>query len=641
MTTGYWYAYLLWREIIINHFAEEEPREIFLLHFVYSIIGSKGMDMKTATIFLSLILCGSLFAQNVAQKPLGSVLDQNGKLKPGVNGSFNAQGFEILNGKNGEPVFRKTNTSSITQTATWSALGSALNGDVRAIAVSGSDVYAGGFFTTAGGSSANYIAKWNGSSWSALGAGMNNWVMAIAVSGSDVYAGGYFTTADGNSANHIAKWNGSSWSALGIGTDDIVIAITVSGGNLLVGGWFIAAGGITVNGIARWDGGNWFAMGAGMNSSVFAIAVSGGDVYAGGAFTTADGNAANYIAKWNGSSWAALGTGMNNFVRTIAVSGSDVYAGGLFTTADGGSATYIAKWSGSAWSTLGSGMNNNVYAMTVSGSDVYVAGAFTTAGGNGAIHMAKWSGSSWSAFSGGTDQQIFASAVSTSTGSMIVGGSFSALYGSGSTSGSHIASFTDSDNPLPVELTDLSATIDESSVRLNWQTASETNSYGFEIERNTMVPSHSERQNWERVGFVDAAGTSSSPRKYAYTDRALAPGRYSYHIKQIDKGGSFKYTQTAEVEVGSAPKAFTLSQNYPNPFNPSTTIAFTLPQDGKALLKVYDLTGRDVVTLFDAEAKAGQTLRVRFNASGLSTGVYFVRLTFGGKQLQQKIALLK
>src|SRR5258707_5478926 len=87
-------------------------------------------------------------------------------------------------------------------------------GSVYALAVSGSDVYAGGYFTTAGGSAANYIAKWNGSSWSALGSGMNGWVLALSVSGSDVYAGGSFTTAGGSTATRVAKWNGSTWTGL-------------------------------------------------------------------------------------------------------------------------------------------------------------------------------------------------------------------------------------------------------------------------------------------------------------------------------------------------------------------------------------------------------------------------------------------
>src|SRR5437879_10650610 len=92
------------------------------------------------------------------------------------------------------------------------------NGDaVDALAVAASDVYAGGAFTTAGGSAANNIAKWDGSSWSALGSGMDEGVDALAVSGTDVYVGGLFTTAGDNAANNIAKWDGSSWTALGSG----------------------------------------------------------------------------------------------------------------------------------------------------------------------------------------------------------------------------------------------------------------------------------------------------------------------------------------------------------------------------------------------------------------------------------------
>ncbi|MBE2180549.1 MAG: hypothetical protein IAE97_08770, partial [Chthoniobacterales bacterium] len=117
--------------------------------------------------------------------------------------------------------------------------------------VSGGDVYAGGWFTTAGGIEANRVAKWNGSSWSALGSGMNGDVSALAVSGSDVYAGGWFTTAGGNSASNIAKWNGSSWSALGSGVNSGLNALAVSGCELYAGGEFSTAGGRVSYVVAR------------------------------------------------------------------------------------------------------------------------------------------------------------------------------------------------------------------------------------------------------------------------------------------------------------------------------------------------------------------------------------------------------
>ncbi len=205
--------------------------------------------------------------------------------------------------------------------SSWSPLGSGLSGGdpdtrVYALAVSGSDVYAGGNFTTAGGSPADYIAKWNGSSWSALGSGLSGGdpytgVEALAVSGSDVCAGGNFTTAGGSPANYIAKWNGSSWSALGSGMNGGVSALAVSGSDVYAGGSFTTAGGNAATNIAKWNGSSWSGLGSGMNGGVSALAVSGSDVYAGGSFTTAGGSAANHIAKWNGTSWSALGSGMD------------------------------------------------------------------------------------------------------------------------------------------------------------------------------------------------------------------------------------------------------------------------------------------------------------------------------------------
>src|SRR5206468_1251784 len=87
---------------------------------------------------------------------------------------------------------------------------------VYAIAMSGSDVYAGGAFDTAGGLPANGIAKWDGSNWSDLGSGWGR-ISAIRTSGCDVYVGGGFTSAGGVPARDIAKWDGSTWSALGSG----------------------------------------------------------------------------------------------------------------------------------------------------------------------------------------------------------------------------------------------------------------------------------------------------------------------------------------------------------------------------------------------------------------------------------------
>jgi len=128
-----------------------------------------------------------------------------------------------------------------------------MNSEVYALAVIGSDVYAGGNFTTADGVSANRIAKWDGSTWSALGSGMNNWVFALAASGSGLYAGGAFTAAGSASANSIAKWDGSTWSALGSGMGSWVRGLAVSGDALFAGGQFTTAGDKVSGYLAVWQ----------------------------------------------------------------------------------------------------------------------------------------------------------------------------------------------------------------------------------------------------------------------------------------------------------------------------------------------------------------------------------------------------
>jgi len=180
-----------------------------------------------------------------------SVLNIDGSIKPGTFGSFDAKGFRMTTDNYGSPRFFADNSNAFLSAQTSCGDGwddrfatNGLNGWAYVITVSGTDVYVGGTFTQAGSVSANYIARWNGSSWSALGSGLNDEVYSIAVSGTDVYVGGKFTQAGGVSANHIAKWNGSSWSALSFGMNGYVYALAMTNGNLYAGGDFTAAGAV-------------------------------------------------------------------------------------------------------------------------------------------------------------------------------------------------------------------------------------------------------------------------------------------------------------------------------------------------------------------------------------------------------------
>ena len=139
--------------------------------------------------------------------------------------------------------------------------------------------------------------------------------------------------------------------------------------------------------------------------------------------------------------------------------------------------------------------------------------------------------------------------------------------------------------PLPVELTNFSAAIENNnSVMLKWQTASEINNFGFEIERSPSQPSHivagqregAETVNWEKIGFIKGNGTVNSVNNYSFADATVINGNiYNYRLKQIDFDGSYKFSN--EIEEDLSPKEFKLFQNYPNPFNPTTSIRYTIP----------------------------------------------------------------
>jgi len=323
----------------------------------------------------------------------------------------------------------------------WSALGSGVNGGVYALAVSGTNLYAGGGFGMAGGVPANHIAKWDGSTWSALGWGMNvnGFVNALAVSGTNLYAGGGFGTAGGVPANNIAKWDGSSWSAVSSGVDSVshwdayVGTLVVSGTNLYAGGHFTTAGGVAATNIAQWNGRAWSALGSGLGNdyaSVSALALSGTDLYAAGSFSMAGEVPANAIAKWNGSAWSALGSGLGGWAHALAVNGTNLYAGGDIGTVGGPPANDIAKWDGGGWSALSSGpvgIDDRVSALAVSGSNLYAGGWFAWAGGVPANHIAKWDGSTWSALGSGLNGWVYALTVSGTN--LYAGGSFSTAGG--------------------------------------------------------------------------------------------------------------------------------------------------------------------------------------------------------------------
>lgn len=194
----------------------------------------------------------------------------------------------------------------------------------------------------------------------------------------------------------------------------------------------------------------------------------------------------------------------------------------------------------------------------------------------------------------------------------------------------------------PVELSSFTANVNRNNVSLNWSTATETNNKGFEVDRcrNSEVRGQKvEVSNWNKIGFVAGFGTTAESRSYSFIDNDVSSGSYSYRLKQVDFDGSFKYSNTVEVEVNT-PLQFALSQNYPNPFNPSTKIKFSIPKDGLISLEVFNTLGQKITELINGFMKAG-TREVTFDASRLAGGVYFYRLESDDNVAVKKLIFLK
>ena len=182
---------------------------------------------------------------------------------------------------------------------------------VSALAVSGSTLYAGGDFTTAGGSAANYIAQWNGSSWSALGSGMGAMTAILCVCaggvGQHAVCGRLFHDGGRQRGQLHRAMEREQLVGPGFGDERRCVCAGGVGQHVVCGRRFHDGGrqrGQLHRAMEREQlVGRWVRA---MNSYVSALAVSGSTLYAGGNFTTAGGSAANYIAQWNGSSWSAL-----------------------------------------------------------------------------------------------------------------------------------------------------------------------------------------------------------------------------------------------------------------------------------------------------------------------------------------------
>ena len=308
---------------------------------------------------------------------------------------------------------------------TWSNIGSGLNSSVNALAIYENNIIAGGFFDSAGGYSANRIAKWDGTKWDSIKIGVNGKVLALAVINDTLlYVGGSFNYAFNSGTplgvNNIAQWSGGLLSAVSQGVEDTVSALCAYNGNLIIGGTINNAGGKPVNNVAVFDGANFSTLDSGFNNSVKALLVYNGNLIAGGTFDSTGNKIAKSIAQLNGTSWSPLGQGMNGPVYALCTYNGYLIAGGSFDSAGGKPALNIALWDGASWSPIGSGIGGSC-------TSLFQYNSSLIAGSSVANYIGRWNGASWSNLASGLNGQ--ANCLTIFDGNLIVGGEFSTAGG--------------------------------------------------------------------------------------------------------------------------------------------------------------------------------------------------------------------
>jgi hypothetical protein len=203
------------------------------------------------------------------------------------------------------------------------------------------------------------------------------------------------------------------------------------------------------------------------------------------------------------------------------------------------------------------------------------------------------------------------------------------------------AAETTSATPQPssaVFLSNFWGTVVDNGVLLEWVTVFEVDHVGFNVYRKTH-----ESESFQKISQELVKGTS----QYQYLDQKIVWGAsYLYSIGAVDRMGDEVIYGPIQISISDdSPRKLTLSQNYPNPFNPATTIRFALPRETSVNLSVYDIKGRQVVTLVD-RVLPKSFAEVAWDGTDaqknpVNSGVYFYRLKAGKKTLTKKMVVLK
>jgi Beta-propeller repeat/Secretion system C-terminal sorting domain len=488
-----------------------------------------------------------------------------------------------------------------------------------------------------------------------IGGGIEDYGYSIAI---DVSGNAYIT---GSTSSSDYPATSGAYKTNGCGNSDAFVTKLNSTGSSIVYSTFIGG--------SQDDGGNSIAIDASGNAYITGSTSSSNYPILGAYQTTFGGGYSDaFVTKLNSTGSALvystfIGGSGDDGGNSIAIDASgnayitgstsstnfDTTSGAYQTTFGGTNDAFVTKISpsGSAliYSTFIGGSSNdfgnsitiddsgNVYITGYTGSSDYptTSGAYQSINSGGSwdafVTKLNSSGSAlvYSTFIGGSSSDNSSSIAIDVGGNAYITGNTNSLNYPATTGayqttndGSYNAFVTKlptADDPLPVQLTNFSAEQDKGNVLLKWETKSEIQNAGFDIERKTAM-----NEQFIKIGFIKGSGNCNTPKQYSFADNSSQGGKISYRLCQINTDGLVTYSN--EIEVAIIPSDYILYQNYPNPFNPSTVIKYSLPFESKVNIKFYNSIGQCVREVNEGNRQPGY-YELNFNSSGLASGVYF------------------
>ena len=187
---------------------------------------------------------------------------------------------------------------------------------------------------------------------------------------------------------------------------------------------------------------------------------------------------------------------------------------------------------------------------------------------------------------------------------------------------------------LAVELTNFNAAPNGKHIALNWQTATERDNSGFEIQRST------DGKAFAKVGWLDGNGDTNKAHNYAFTDADVQPNMsYYYRLRQLDHDGTAHFSAVRSAVLKDNNK-LTVNKLYPNPVNHAdgkATFEATVPKDGEAIVAVFDVRGVLVKQLKQPMIAGANVFTIP--VLDVAAGTYFVKMQLGGEVNYQKLVV--